>query len=426
MAISRVGWPHRERILTPGVMLVGLLRMIVMVIPSFLQLVDLMRRGGLGAEVPASPAAFYKRLHVMPHDLFRAVLQEATAVVRKTKLERAGIRQLAPWARGIYAVDDTTLDKLARKTSALRKHPKGAMETLAGRLSCALDLCTGLMAEALYDPDSKTNEKPHFMKMLEGFGSNNLFVLDLGYFSFALFDELTDGKNFFVTRLRKKATYKTVEVGIETALYKESLVYLGAHRADRAAHPVRLVELLIGKEWHRYLTNVLDVRALPAGAVWRLYRERWGIENTFAVLKQALKTAYIHPCHTNGILAQIWSTLTVYQVLQDLRLRAGEAHGCGCDDISWFNLMQRIGWYSLERSSLSLSEWLLDTSRPLFLQKRGKRQRVPAELEGQLAMDIQMRPAEWNVPPPRNARQGKPMAAPDLGKTQLADLQRKP
>lgn len=396
-----------------------------MVLPSFLQLVDLMRRGGVGAEVPASPAAFYKRLHKMPHDVFRAVLQEVSAVVRKTKREREGIRQLAPWAQGIYAVDDTTLDKLARKTSSLKKHPRGAMETLAGRLSCAMDLCTGLISEALYDPDAKTNEKPHFLKMLVGFGSKNLFVLDLGYFSFPLFDQLTNGGNFFVTRLRKKATYKTIEVGIKTPRYKESLVYLGAHRADRAAHPVRLVELLIGKEWHRYLTNVLDVRRLPAGVVWKLYKERWSIENTFAVLKRALKSAYIHPCHTNGILAQIWSTLTIYQVLQELRLEAGEAHGCRPDDISWFNLMQRIGWYGNEKSSLTLREWLLDTSRPLFLKKRGTRKRVPDELEGDLAEDIRMIPTLWEVPPSRTARQGKPETAPDLSKTALADLQRK-
>lgn len=421
-ALSRVSWPHRERILTPAIMVVGLLRMVVMVLPSFLQLVDLLRRGKLGAEVPASASAFYKRLHVMPHDCFRAVLQEVTAVVTRGKTERRGIRALAPWAKGMYSVDDTTLDAMARKTVALIKHPKGAMETLAGRVSCAIDLRTGLLAEALYDSNAKNNEKPHFNAMLDGFGSNNLFTFDLGYFSFSLFDRLTESGNFFVTRLRNKATYETVARGVHTQRYRESLVYLGAHRADRAAHPVRLVEMLIGTQWHQYLTNVLDPKELSAGAVWKIYRERWGIENIFSCLKQALKLAYIHPCHTNGVLAQVWSTLTVYQVLQDLRLKAGEAHGCGGDDVSWFNLMQRISWYTMEKSALSLTDWLLDTTTPLFLEKRGKRLRVPTALAGQLAKDFAKAPIDWTVPPPRAARQGKPEPAPQGSIIETAGL----
>jgi hypothetical protein len=404
-------------------MLTGLLRMVVMALPSFLRLVDHLRRGGLGVAVPVSDSAFYKRLEVMPADLFRAVLQEVTAVVNGRGLERKGIRELVPWADAIYTVDDTTLDAFARKTAALQKHAKGAMETLAGRLSCAVDLCTGLIAEVLYDPNAATNEKPHFGLLLESLGSRKLFVFDLGYFSFPLFDRLTEGGNFFVTRLRKGTSYEVIARGHATDHYRESLIYLGKHRADRAAHPVRLVELLIGTEWHQYLTNVLDPGQLPAAAVWRLYCERWGIESIFAVLKQTLKLAFIHPCHTNGVLAQIWSTLTVYQVLQDLRLRAGVAHKCGCDKISWYNLVARIEWYVHERSPLSLADWLLDTSRPLLLEKRGQRLRVPKSLTGRLGKDLKKPPIEWVIPPPRTARQGKPESEPDLTKTRLAGLQ---
>lgn len=403
-------------------MVTGLLRMVAMVVPSFMQLVDQLRKGLTGVPVEVSESAFYKRLYAMPHDVFRAVLQEVTAVVRRTGLERDGIKKLAPWAAGIYAVDDTTLDALMRKTSVLQAHPKGAMETLGGRLSCALDLKTGLLAEVLYDPDAAANEKPHFGKLLDVMGTNNLFVLDLGYFSFPLFDRLTDSGNFFVTRMRQKTSYEVVIKGVDTDVYRDSLIYLGKHRADRAAHPVRLVEFKLGDQWHAYVTNMLDPRKLGVEQLWKLYCERWGIENVFAVLKQNLKLAFIHPCKTNGILAQIWATLTVYQVLQDLRLRAGKVYGCGCDKISWYNLMQRIGWYGYEKRSVTLSEWLLDGSKTMALEKRGQRQRVPTKLTGKLARTITANTPEWTAPPPRQARQGKPEDAPDLTRTRLAGL----
>lgn len=420
-AISRVGWPNRERILTPAIMVAGLLRMVGMALPSFLQLVDVLRKGLGGPPMPVSESAFYKRLHVMPHEIFRAVLQETTAVVKACKIERKGIKELAPWAAGIYAVDDTTLDALMRKTAALQAHPKGAMETLGGRLSCAVDLRTGLLEEVLYDPDAGTNEKPHFGKLLEVMGTNNLFVLDLGYFSFPLFDRLTEGGNFFVTRMRQKTSFVVAAKGVDTDCYRDSLIYLGKHRADRAAYPVRLVEILIKGQWHQYLTNVLDPRTMGVQALWKLYGERWGIESIFAVLKQNLKLAYIRPCHTNGILAQVWATLTVYQVLQNLRLRAGKVHGCGCDKISWYNLMQRIGWYGFERRSVTLTEWLLQ-GESMALEKRGQRQRVPPGLTAKLARTINANTPEWDTPPSRGGRQGKPEDAPDLTQTSLAGI----
>lgn len=405
-------------------MATGLLRMVAMAVSSFAQLVDQLRKGITGIPVPVSDAAFYKRLQAMPHEIFRAVLQEVTAVCRRTGLERDGITKLAPWATGIYAVDDTTLDALMRKTSALQKSPKGAMETLGGRLSCALDLKTGLLAEVLYDPNAATNEKPHFGKLLEVMGTNNVFVLDLGYFSFPLFDRLTDSGNFFVTRFRQKTSYEVVAEGVDTDVYRDSLIYLGKHRADRAGHPVRLVEFKLGDEWHAYITNVLDPGKLSVEYLWKLYRERWGIEGVFAVLKQNLKLAFIRPCHTNGILAQVWATLTVYQVLQDLRLRAGKVYGCGVDKISWYNLMQRIGWYGYEKRSVTLTEYLLDGSKTMALEKRGQRERVPTKLTGKLAKTIKANTPEWLPPPSRVARQGKPEDAPDLTNTTLAGLNR--
>ena len=44
---------------------------------------------------------------------------------------------------------------------------------------------------------------------------------------------------------------------------------------------MRLVSVLWGKTWHRYLTNVLDDEQLSAEEVCELYRRRWKIEEAF-------------------------------------------------------------------------------------------------------------------------------------------------
>lgn len=91
----------------------------------------------------------------------------------------------------------------------------------------------------------------------------------------------------------EKTSFEVVQELVVAPLYRDRIVWLGKHRADRAAYPVRLVDLLIAGTWHRYLTNVLDPRQLNARQVWALYVQRWTIETSFAAVKRSLGLAYL-------------------------------------------------------------------------------------------------------------------------------------
>ena len=380
----------RQRILTIEVVMISLLQYVVGTMESFLALIDKLRCGSVPGlrEVEVSPQAFYGRLRALPHTLFVDLLRETTRQLRHSKHPvRQWLKELAPFANGIYAMDDTTLDALARKSKLLQQYPKGAMVTLGGRLGCILDLVTGKFAEILYDPDSAANEKNHARPLIERIGQGGLYVFDLGYFAFPFLDYLTEGKNWFVTRMRAKTSFKVIHVMAENTHYRDRLVWLGKYAADRAAYPVRLVELQINGEWWGYLTNVLDPQRLDAAAVWALYNQRWNIEKSFATVKRALGMAFLRVTHENGILIQIWTTLTVYQVLQDLRLEIAATIGCRDNEISWLNLMRRISWYAEKPQTDSLRDWLNKKAPKLYLEKRGTRKRrldaLPAEVTSQ-------------------------------------------
>jgi len=425
-ALSGPGWEFRERVLTPEVMLGAMLHFVLSPFESLLALMDALRAGEVlgDREIRFSSTAFYNRLRTVPHDVYLAVLREATAEIRRRGVQRnRELRKLAPMANGIFAIDDTTLDALMRRTTALAKHEKGSAETLAGRLGCALDVTTGLLAEVMYDEDALANEKNHFWPIVERLGSGNLLIFDLGYFSFPLFDQITKSFNWFICPLRKRTSYKVAAKGVQTDLYRESIIELGAHTSDRAEHPVRLVELKIGKTWYPYITNMTDPRQLSAHAIWRLYQERWSIEQAFATIKRAIGAAYLHPCHTNGVLAQVWSTLAIYQVLQTLRLDISKRRRLTPDAVSWTNLMRRIGWY-LARPDRpqSLWDWLTDPKNELFLEKRGTRKRKPDKLDGQLGSALRKKPVEWTLPPPRTPRQGKPAPRKSNSQTIVAKI----
>jgi hypothetical protein len=401
----------RKRILTIEVVMMSLLQFVVGATGSFLELVDRLRCGSIPGlrEVEVSPQAFYRRLRALPHTLFVDLLQETTRQLRHSEHPvRQWVKELAPFANGIYAMDDTTLDALARKSKLLQQYPKGAMETLGGRLGCILDLVTGKYAEILYDPDSAANEKNHARPLIERLGQGAVYVFDLGYFAFPFLDYLTEGKNWFVTRMRAKTSFKVIQVMAESTHYRDRIVWLGKYAADRAAHPVRLVELQINGEWWGYLTNVLDPQCLDAAAVWALYNQRWNIEKSFATVKRALDMAFLRVTHENGILIQIWTTLTVYQVLQDLRLELAATIGCRDDDISWLNLMRRISWYAEKPATVPLREWLNKKAQKLYLEKRGIRKRRLDELPSDVTSQCLPPPPPPNLDglKPRTPRQG--------------------
>lgn len=401
----------RRRLLPLEAMALLLVSFCVQGLPSFAALLDRLAEGALPGlpKISVTPQAFYQRLAALGHERFLLLLREVTSTLRSSPWRRAWVQALAPWATGFYAIDDTTLDALVRRVPELKTFAKGDPQTLAGRLATVLDLTTAKLAEVAFDSDSAANEKTHLLPLLLSLPRGALLVMDLGYFAFPLFDELTAQGFFFVTRLRAKTSYRVLQVLADGSLYRDRVIYLGAYRADRAAHPYRLIELNLGGTWWSYVTNVLEPHRLSAASAWRLYLERWGIEQAFFAIKRVLGLASLRCSDREGVLAQVWSTLTVYQLLQDLRLQVAEAQGRNADDVSWERLVRRIAIYTeLPAPKPPLREWLPTRER---LEKRGTRVRrakeLPAEVLAACGEAMAEMPALERFEE-RDARQGKP------------------
>jgi hypothetical protein len=403
--------PFRERLLSIDVMVLCMLEFVLLRAPAFLAIVDKLATGkipGVG-ELKVCRQAFYQRLKKLPHQLFLDLLEQTSVGLNKSeRFVRDWVGQLASFANGVYALDDTTLDALVRRNFLLRQHPKGSVETLGGRLGCALDLMTGRFAQLVYDPDAAANEKSHIRPVIQGLPEGCMVVLDLGFFSFALFDWLTEGGRYFVTRMRAKTSFEVIEVLADRSHYRDRIIWLGKHRADRAAHPVRYVEVFVDGQWLGYVTNVLQPSQLNAKQVWGLYAMRWTIEMAFATIKRSLGMAYLRPAGANAMLIQIWSTLLVYQLLQSVRLEVAASQGWREDEISWEMLMRRVGWYAQEAPPIPLSEWLCLHADKLNLKKRGQRKRRRTELPDEVLQQALPPPVDPDLPEVlvRRGRQG--------------------
>lgn len=296
---------------------------------------------------PVSDQAVYKRLaqaDAAPlEELFRQVL-EALA----ERLQPAADATLAPFATEVVAGDETTLDKVARKLPALRDVPPGDARLLPGKLAGVFDLRRQLWREVRFIADPHQNEKVAARDVVSTLPHGSLVLADLGYFGFAWLDWLTDHDYFWVSRLRAKTSYHVVHRFYERGETFDGIVWLGAHRADHAAHAVRLVCFRVGPVLHRYVTNVLGPRLLPPLALAHLYARRWDIELAVLLVKQHLGLHLLWSAKPAVVLHQVWAVLIIAQVLQGLRLEIAWRAGVDPFDVSMALLVEYLPRYAAE------------------------------------------------------------------------------
>jgi len=338
---------HTTRILPALLLWAGLLVCVLHGFSKQLALWRLLSRQGLWGypPLPLSDQAVYKRLGtggtaVLEH-LFAqisAILAERLAPYRQTSL--------APFATEVLALDETTLDQVARLLPALRGLAPGDRRLLPGKLTGLFDLRRQQWVRIEHQPNPVQNEKVAARGMVDGLARGSLLLADLGYFGFAWFDDLSDRGLWWVSRLRAKTSYTVAHVAYHRGETLDALVWLGAYRADRTKHLVRLVQFQVGAKTYRYLTNVVDPTVLPMGDLARLYARRWDIELAFKTAKVQLHLGLLWAARETVILQQVWAVLIIAQVLQALRVEIAGQAGVDPFDVSLPLLIEYLPFFA--------------------------------------------------------------------------------
>ncbi len=308
----------RERILTLPVMVCFVLSLVWRRIASVSELLRILEREGLFDIEPlhVTKQALSQRLDKLPAAVFLAVFNEALQEIAKQPVastpvcpELAAIRHKFPVC---YVADGSTLEALRKQ---LKEHREEAQTRLGGKMIGVIDVYTRRGVRTWYGTKATANDKSFSHEISEFLVKGSLVIFDTGFFSFPLFDHLTDERKFFVTRLREKTAYKVVEVLSEGQYYRDEIVECGVYRSNPCRHKLRIVSVLWGHLWYRYVTNVLDDNQLSAREVCHLYRRRWRVEEAFLLTKRLLGLSYFWSSSQNSIEIQVYATWLFYAVL---------------------------------------------------------------------------------------------------------------
>ena len=284
--------------------------------------------------------------------------------------------QLAPFAHEILALDETTLDAVMRHLPSLRPLRKGEPGLLAGKLAGRFNIRTQQWDFVQFRANAQANCKVEILSLLEGVPLESLLLFDLGYFSFAWFDYLTQAHYWYVTRLREKICYQLIHTFYRDEGTLDALVWLGSSHGARAGYPVRLVRFHDGHGLRTYLSNVLDPRRLSLADIARLYARRWDIELAILTVKEYLGMHHWWSGQPILIWQQLLLTLLLAQLFQAWRVLAAACAGVDVFEISLPLLIKYMP--RLIQQQQDPLAWLLEYGRPLHIIRPSSRLEIVA------------------------------------------------
>ena len=307
----------RDRSLTLPVMVSLTLTLLWRQVPSVCELARLLAREELlwSPRLAVSQQALSKRFLTFPYELFQRILWSLLPLLKRRWQARqrplpAAMVHACQHFRRLLSVDGSTLEALFRKRKALQEVPTG---TLAGKIGTVIDLATRLPEQVWFKEAARAHDTGFTPQGLRFARPLDLWIFDRGFYDFTFFSRLIATGAALITRAKSNLVVEVGAVLVHTERVRDRLITVAG-----CPYSLRLIEVLVGTTWYRYLTSVTDPAVLPVVVVVDLYRRRWRIEEAFFIVKRLLNLSYLWTGSVNGVLLQVWSTWWFYAVLIDL------------------------------------------------------------------------------------------------------------
>lgn len=204
--------PGRPRVLPSMCLWAGMLVCVLRGMGSQLELWRLLASKGLW-EYPRfeiTDQAVYNRLAREGTEPLRRLFGQVSALLKERLEPYEELGGVAGFAEEVVALDQSTLEKVARMLPALKEvNPK---ELVAGKIAGLFDVRAQQWRRVMHLEEANENEKVSAKEMLRGLAPGAMVLFDLGYFGFEWFDHLTDSGYHYLSRMRAKTSYEVLHI----------------------------------------------------------------------------------------------------------------------------------------------------------------------------------------------------------------------
>ena len=311
-------------------------------------------------ELEATVQAAYGKLRRLPIVLSQAFLSECTAALAGT-FPASAQRKLPASLQGLRVVilDGKAIKRVAKRLKLLRGIPGGL---LGGKALVGMEWSTGMAVAISAHPDGDANDVrfvpqlvPEVRRRVAG---PRLWLADRAFCDLdqpRRFAAAESGDHFLV-RYHPKVKFHEDPARAERRgttedgqAYIERWGWLGNERDKRRLY-VRMIRLLRPEDKDLVLvTDLLDPDLYPAGDLFWLYSERWGIEEVFQQVTEVFGLEGLIGGTPQACIFQLSFCLLLYNMIQVVRGHVAEGYACDTENISTEKLFddveeQLIAW----------------------------------------------------------------------------------
>jgi hypothetical protein len=358
-----------------------------------------------------SKEALSENFRERPWQFFEAVLQYLLATYAVLWSGLAGQPNLVVVQQlHVLLIDATVMRVAHRLIEVFPANANGKCQDWAAvKLHTAFRLFRGVPEVLDLTAQKKNERKIDFLRPL---GEAVLYIFDLGYWTYQLFDTIIDRQQHFISRLRADCN------PLILAVYVGDLRWIGKRLKDidltghtidllvslssanpanpQIRHNLRLVGQWITKDqrWHLYVTSLLAWQKYPVALIIDLYRLRWQIEILFRNLKHVLRMANFISTTENGIRIQIYAALIHYVLTHLIILKAVQETGRPFEDFSIpycldavQQVLQQAGQLVLKGRTpdwVQLEAWMVQAVITLGLRPNRKRKPLMTRVKARL------------------------------------------
>lgn len=266
-----------------------------------------------------------------------ALLEGVIAELGKELVPLATDPRLAEIRRTLTLVDGTLLKALPRLVASAWKTSRTGKPMHGWRMHCRFDLSLGVPEGVEITDYRNSGESDERQVLKANLRAGRCYVMDRGYFAYALFDAIVAAGSDYVCRIKRSLTFEVVEERTLTAAAREAgvvrdvVVTAGEGRTGdrRAGHPVRLVYVQAsvhpraargtrkpqGPPRTETLIIATNLLAVPAELVALVYRHRWSVELFFRFFKQVLGCRHLLSDDPDGVAIQCYCAVIACMLL---------------------------------------------------------------------------------------------------------------
>jgi hypothetical protein len=223
-----------------------------------------------------------------------------------------------PSKKSVYVIDSTTITLFQAifKGSGLSKENGQRKGGLKVHMAVQQTQC---VPSIIHLSQAASNDII-FTKHLT-FSPGTTVIMDRGYRSYYQYQEWSDKKVRWVTRLHPQCYYqvtKTLKVSEnqkKVGVKSDRLIIMGVPKNTTPKVPCRLIKITSPENGKtlEFITN--DLKSTPS-YIGDLYKKRWSIELLFKRLKQNMPLQYFLGDNQNAIKIQVWCALIADLLLQ--------------------------------------------------------------------------------------------------------------